>query len=509
MKRLFGFKARKDIDTPTDEYGHVLKYTGLFGGVQGLNILIGLVRNKVVAALLGPSGMGLASLFNTTVNFISQGTNFGLSFSAVRHVSELFDEEDDERLNHFIKVVRAWSLLTALLGMLVCIALGPLLSSYTFSWGDHTVHFVMLAPAVALMAIAGGETAILKGARQLRALASIQVWNVLLSLLITVPLYYFFRQTAIVPVIVIMALLAMVLTIRYSYRLYPLRLSGSSGILGEGMEMIRLGVAFVFAGILGSGAEMLIRSYLNVVGNLDIVGLYNAGFMLTVSYGGMVFSAMETDYFPRVSAVARNRRKMRQTVNRQIEVSLLIVSPMMAALIVFMPLIIPLLFTSEFLPVVGMAQVAVFAMYLKAVSLPISYLTLARGDSVAYLTIEAIDDVLMVVFMVVGYSQWQLLGTGIALCASYLFDLILIYVYTFVRYGFHISQMSVQYMAIQFPLGLAAYIITFVDNPYIYWTLGCLICFVSLIASFHILQQKTSLWKDLRQKFLKKIRKHG
>ena len=86
-----------------DSYSHVLKYTGIFGGVQGLNIVIGLVRNKIIASLLGPGGMGLASLFNTTVNFISQSTNFGISFSAVRHVSELFDQGDEERICHFIK----------------------------------------------------------------------------------------------------------------------------------------------------------------------------------------------------------------------------------------------------------------------------------------------------------------------------------------------------------------------------------------------------------------------
>ena len=33
-------------------YGHVLKYTGVFGGVQGLNVLVSLVRNKFVALLL-------------------------------------------------------------------------------------------------------------------------------------------------------------------------------------------------------------------------------------------------------------------------------------------------------------------------------------------------------------------------------------------------------------------------------------------------------------------------
>ena len=92
--------------TSEDSYGHVLKYTGLFGGVQGLNILMGLVRNKIIALLLGPAGMGLVSLFNTTVNFISQATNLGIAFGAVRHVSEVFDKGSDEEIAHFVKVVR-------------------------------------------------------------------------------------------------------------------------------------------------------------------------------------------------------------------------------------------------------------------------------------------------------------------------------------------------------------------------------------------------------------------
>ena len=484
-----------------DGYSHILKYTGIFGGVQGLNILIGLVRNKIVAWLLGPAGMGLVSLFNTTINFISQSTNLGISFSAVRHVSELFDSGDTERIEHFIKVVRAWSLLTALLGMLVCIIAGPLLSDYTFSWGDHTLHFVMLAPAVGLMAITGGETAILKGARRLRPLAVIQVMLVFIALLLSVPIYYFFGQAGIVPVIVLMALATLLLTVRHSYRLYPLRLRGASGILGEGMEMVLLGVAFVVAGILGSGAEMLVRSYLNVHGDLDILGLYNAGFMLIVTYAGTVFSAMETDYFPRLSAICHDTKQTTQMVNRQIEVSFLIVAPMLVALIVAMPVLVPLLFTNEFIPVVTMAQVAVFSMYIKAVSLPIQYITLARGDSLAYLAIESVYDILLVILMIVGYDQWGLTGTGIALSLSYLADIIVVYCYAHVRYGYRMSAQVLQYLAIQTPLGIGAYLLTFVNQPFVYWGLGVMLCMASLAISLYILHQKTSLWTALMAKF--------
>ncbi len=493
----------------TDSYSHVLKYTGLFGGVQGLNILVGLVRNKLIAEILGPAGMGLASLFNSTVTFISQATNFGISFSAVKHVSELFDSGDEAAVAHFIKVIRAWSLLTALIGMLVCIVAGPLLSNYTFSWGDHTLHFVLLSPAVGLLAITGGETAILKGARRLRELAVIQVYSMLAALVVAVPIYFLFNQSGIVPVIVLMALTSMLLTIRHSYRLYPLQLRGAKGILGEGMEMVKLGVAFVIAGVMGSGSEVLIRSILNVSGDLDVVGLYNAGFMLTVTYAGMVFSAMETDYFPRLSSVHHDVAATNLTVNRQIEVSLLIVSPMLAVLIVGLPVFIPLLFSQKFLPVISMAQVAVFSMYLKAISLPVSYITLAKGDSVGYMLLEGIYDVVLVLLIVFGYRHWGLFGTGVALSVSYLFDLLLVGTYTYVRYRYRVTGPVLRYAAVQFSLGVAVYLVTFIDNELAYWLLGSLLCLVSLLVSIHILHRKTSLWASLMGKLKNRFSHHA
>ena len=56
-------------------YSHILKYTSLFGGVQMLNILIGLIRNKLVAVLLGPLGMGIVALYTSTINFIVNTSN--------------------------------------------------------------------------------------------------------------------------------------------------------------------------------------------------------------------------------------------------------------------------------------------------------------------------------------------------------------------------------------------------------------------------------------------------
>lgn len=58
-----------------NSYTHILKYTGLFGGVQGINILVGLVRNKLVALILGTMGMGLLALYSSTIKLVGDSTN--------------------------------------------------------------------------------------------------------------------------------------------------------------------------------------------------------------------------------------------------------------------------------------------------------------------------------------------------------------------------------------------------------------------------------------------------
>ena len=482
-------------------YSHVLKFTGLFGGVQGLNVLIGLVRNKFVALLLGPGGMGLVSLFNTTVQLISQATHLGISFSAVRHISEYYDAGDMEKAAHYVKVVRGWCLLTALLGMLLCVVLGPFLSNTTFAWGNHTLHFVLLAPAVGMIAVTGGETAILKGQRKLGALALVQIVAALASLVISIPIYYFFWQAGIVPVIVLMAFVTMCATLWFSLRIFPLQLSGARGILGEGMEMVRLGVAFTLAGIVGSLAEMVVRSYLNVVGDLDVLGLYNAGYMLTITYAGMVFSAMETDYFPRLSGVNNDIEATNYTVNRQMEVSLLIVAPMLTVLIVLLPVLIPQLFTSEFLPVVPMAQVTALAMFFKVLTLPVAYITLARGYSMSYLMLESAYFVVFVLLVVIGYQHCGLFGAGVAITLAHVFDYLMINLYAYWKYDYRCSAAIWRSVFVQLPLGIVALVVACLTDGWLYWTTEAVLTIVSTAYSLHVLRSKTHLWQALKRKF--------
>ena len=139
---------------------------------------------------------------------------------------------------------------------------------------------------------------------------------------------------------------------------------------------------------------------------------------MTMTYAGLVFSAMESDYFPRLSAVGDSVLKLNETVNRQVEVTLLLISPMLVAFMISLPILLPLLYSGMFMPALGMIQVMTLALYARALTLPIEYVTLAKGDSRSYLFLEAIYDIMLVIMAYLGFSQWKLFGMGVAVTVT-------------------------------------------------------------------------------------------
>ena len=100
-------------------YRHILKYTGLFGVVQVLKMLMDIIRNKIAAVFLGPSGIGLLGIYSKAIGMVSDSSSFGISISSVKHISERQESGRCDELLNYIMTVRMFSLFAGLLGSLV------------------------------------------------------------------------------------------------------------------------------------------------------------------------------------------------------------------------------------------------------------------------------------------------------------------------------------------------------------------------------------------------------
>ena len=460
-------------------YTHIIKYIGIFGSIQGVCILAGVIRNKITALMLGTMGMGLMSLLNTTVVFLSQATSMGLSYSGMREIAACKERGDQRGVERCAAIIRAWSMVAGVTGFALCAVAYKWIDKITFSYGDHSLHYLCLSPALVLMAISGGETAILKGMHRLKSLAVVQMVSAVGTLVITVPLLYFFDLAAIVPIIVLTALVVMLSTIFYSYATVRPRMgewhnlrARIKKLLVEGKPMVKLGLAFVASMAMGSATELIIRAYLNINSDLDTVGLYNAGYLLAITYAGIFFSSLESDYFPRISGVSNDMTKVNEMMNNQTEISLTLISPMMCAFIVLIPVIVPLLFSSKFNDVIPMAQATALTMMCKAACLPVSYVMLAKGDSKIYIRLEGLSYIMTIAGVIVGYKYGGLTGTGIGLTAAYAMELTVNSICLRIRYGLKQTAKLITYFAMEMGMVVAVYASTYIHHDITRWGVG-------------------------------------
>jgi len=491
----------------SDTYDRIIKYTGLFGGVQGIVALITVVKTKLVSLFLGPTGFGINESFNRTLNLVKSMTDLGVPFSAVKNISECRGRDDTDLLQESILVTRTWSFITAVAGMFVCIILSQLFSYWAFE-GDkgYTLSFLLLSPLVAFSAINGGETAIMKGTGMLMQLAKSQLITVALTLCISVPLLWKYRLLGIVPSLVMVSFASMVVTCFYSFRAFKYRIRPFSvATLSKGFGMIRLGMFFTATSFFGAGAFSIIANYLMKYGNAEITGIYSAGYLLISYLGLFVFSAMESDYFPRLSAVNSDKEKINSLVNSQAEVAILLMAPLIVGFIVFLAVIVSLLLTSRFSDAVPMARIAAVGLAFKAMTQPLSYVSLAKGDSRTFMLQEVLYDVVFVLTVLLFFHFWGITMTGTALTVAAMFDMAMVCLITRVRYGVTLSHRAMTVFSVQLPVIAVSWITSsFLDGV---WRLvaGIILLFISSAYSFHFLKKHTSFIRFISEKIRNKI----
>ena len=71
----------------SSSYSQILKSSSLIGGAQGVNLLIGIVRTKFVAILIGPIGIGLVGTYQAIQGMVGTVAGLGIQSSAVRDVA--------------------------------------------------------------------------------------------------------------------------------------------------------------------------------------------------------------------------------------------------------------------------------------------------------------------------------------------------------------------------------------------------------------------------------------
>ena len=480
-------------------FRNILRAIFLFGGVQFYQIIVSIIRSKIVAVLLGPEGIGILGLLNSTTGLIQRGTNFGLNISAVRDLAEANGSGNQKRISQVIIVLHRLILITGFLGLILTLVLSPWLSEVTFGSNKYTLAFIWLALTLLFSQLTAEYFVVLQGLGKLRFLAMANLIGVSSGLIIGLPLYYFWGLDAIVPNIIIGSLSSLIISWFYKRKMNipPLQVSCKKTYI-IGKKMIILGFFLNVTAFIVLANDYALRLFISNFGDVTQVGLYTAGFAILNNYVGLIFSAMSTEYYPRLSGVAKDNVKCCETINHQAEVSIIIITPLIIAFILFSNWGLVLLFSNKFVPVNEMLKWAGIGILSRTAAWTLGYVYIARGDSKLFITVNITHYVYVLIFNIIAYYYYGLTGLGISFSLTNIINLLINVIVSKRYYNFKFSPIfSKLFLYNNFFVMISFCLMVFSDLNYKYFY-GLIILAIASIYSLFELNIRVNLTEAVK-----------
>lgn len=422
-------------------YRSIFKATAILGGVQLFNIIIGVVRNKILSLLLGPAGIGIIGLLQSSTQTVSGFTNCGVSTSAVKNVAQAYESKDYSLLGKTIYSLKRLVACTGTLAILVMLILCKQLSQWSFGNSDFTVSFACLSISLLLTQATNAYQTIIKGCRRINYYAKANVWGNFCSLIIAVPLYYIWGKDAIVPVLILVSASTFIFAYFYERKVGIKEVPATKEEFKTiSADILKMGIPLAVSEIFPIVSSYLIRLFISSRGGVIDVGLYTAGFAILNGYVGMIFTAMSSDYIPRLSAIVDDNKACETTINSQIILSILILFPFLSVLISLSKFVVWILYSDAFIAISGMICWGALGMIIKTYNWCYGCILIPKRDSRPYFIFSIISAFFFLGVSIFLYHILGITGLGVGFLASHTCDFIISYIYISRKYDIKLDK---------------------------------------------------------------------
>ena len=195
----------------------LIKSMLVIGSAQVVNILISIFRMKVLAVLLGPSGVGLLSIYNSLLGMVQQTAGLGMGSSGVREIAS--SRGDEATLSRVRRVLFAAHLIQGTLAMLAVWLLRERIAIWLFGDAVRATEVGLIGIAILLGLLASAQTALLQGLRKIGDLGRVTVIGAFVGTLAGLAAVWLQGESGLIWFILVQPLAAVLIALHYTRRL--------------------------------------------------------------------------------------------------------------------------------------------------------------------------------------------------------------------------------------------------------------------------------------------------
>ena len=408
----------------------VFRATAILSSSSLISILVSLISCKVMALCLHPSGYGYYGLLQSFISVASLAMGLGISTGLVRFGAGAVAE------NNLVAIAAlrraAWWVLAAVasISLLLLVIVRRPISQLVLGNAGGATTIMLVGIALVFTVAATIDAGILNAYHRVGALAKYGIANTVLSMSVAITAVLIWKVNGVLPAVIGVAISNWLAAHYFLHRELGSASQHASGkdIERSAWQLLRFGTPYTASMLVGTGVQLALPVLVLHLLSTESVGYYKAAIAISVGYLGFLVTAMGQDYYPRVSAVANSPSALVSLINEQQRLVLIIGIPIILVALAVVPILVPLVYSSKFLPTIDILEWQLIGDIFKFSSWTMSFVILARCSSRVYFLTEAVAGASNLITTWWAVRWFGLMGLGISFLVTYIIYYVVVWI---------------------------------------------------------------------------------
>jgi PST family polysaccharide transporter len=421
----------KNIQTGSS-YKKLIHSIVLLGSSQALTTLVAIVRNKALAILLGPSGVGLISQLMTVQNFTASVVPMGMQLGALKYLSQIRIHSPVLLPRYISTTSRVFLWLSVITTMACLLFIKPLSS---LALGNSEFYLYLVPPLLGVPFLVQSQLWLtyLQSGLEIKTYAKVGIVTSVIGLFVVVPLVLQWGQWGASFHLLIFAIIGFVIARVYAYQSIDAQIKATVRTAPFDMQVLRNLLKFGGANLsvlaLDMGIPFIIRAQIIHDLGLSANGIYQAVYAISTQILMMPMSALGIYALPRISQLI-DKSEINAEVNTFVKFAFAICTPLILIILLMRDVVINLLFSAKFLPAIAILPWQLAGDLFRSVTMAIQFPTITQERFKARIVINLLQNVIFIIVFYCFPAPTRLHGAVCAYASGWLFALIAMYIYT-------------------------------------------------------------------------------
>lgn len=391
-----------------------------------IKVISGFISVKIVAIYLGPSGLALLGQMQNFIGLISSIASAGVGSGVVKYTAEYYDNNEIKKRiwGNAIKV----SLLFIFPLLITIMIFSKDISEKLLGSAEYSSIFIILALTLIFFSFNILLTSILNGQKEIKKLVLINIISSLVSLLITIYMVVNYKLYGALISGIISQAIVFLITLSFVIRSSWFKISMFIHDIDK--ETIKNLSKYSLMALVSAIGVPLTQIYLrDYIGNSlgwDEAGYWQAIWRISETYLMLVTTTLSIYYLPKLSGI-KDARELKQEIFYVYKVVMPIVIIMAIIIFIFKGMIIKILFSNEFMPMLNLFLFQLMGDVVKIASWILGFIMVAKAMTKLFVFTEIFFKLTFIAMSILFIQRYGLIGVTVAFFVNYILYYMFLY----------------------------------------------------------------------------------